>query len=199
MSHPDAGGAPPGYRLRTADPRDAAALLAFGRQLLGETPFFLRGPRERARDAAEMADVIRSFADTPGAALVNAWTDPPGTAADGAAAPEPVGEAVLMPGRLDRTRLTASVGVGVLEAHWGRGLGVALMRSLEGRARAAGLRRLELTVVAPNDRALRLYERLGYAREGVKRRSVELPGYGAVDETLMAKLLDEAGEGGEDG
>lgn len=176
---------PDGYSLRDADPRDAAALLAFGRQLLGETVFFLRGPAERATDSGEMADIVRSFAETPGAAMLTAWTAPAGDAAA-----EPVGEAVLIPGRLARTRRTATVGVGVLAAHWGRGLGRALMAEIEARARRAGLRRLELTVVAPNSRAMAMYDRLGYVREGVKRRSVELPEHGWVDETLMAKLLD---------
>ncbi|MEQ8605018.1 MAG: GNAT family N-acetyltransferase [Marivibrio sp.] len=178
--------APPGYRIRPARPADAAVLRRFGAQLLDETPFFLRGPEERAADDAEMAGVIRSFEGASGAAMMNAWV----VRADGSEGP-PVGEGVLIPGRLQRTRRTAVVGVGVLRAHWGRGLGRALMAAVERRAQAAGLIRLELTVFEPNDRAQRLYERLGYGREGTKRRSVELPGRGLIDEILMAKLLDE--------
>jgi len=181
--------APAGYRIRPARPADAAVLRRFGAQLLDETPFFLRGPEERAADDAEMAAVIRSFAGASGAAMLNAWTLQ-GDGSDGSHGP-PVGEGVLIPGRLQRTRRTATVGVGVLQAHWGLGLGRALMQAVERRARAAGLIRLELTVFAPNARARRLYERLGYAVEGTKRRSVELPERGLVDEILMAKLLDE--------
>lgn len=178
--------APTGYRIRPARPADAAALRRFGAQLLDETPFFLRGPEERAADDAEMAAVIRTFQGASGAAMLNAWR----RRADGSEGP-PVAEGVLIPGRLQRTRRTATVGVGVLQAQWGLGLGRALMQAVERRARAAGLIRLELTVFAPNERARRLYERLGYAVEGTKRRSVELPGRGRVDEILMAKLLDE--------
>lgn len=173
--------APEGYRLRPAREADAEALLHFGRRLLGETDFFLRGPEERGADAGEMARIIRAFADTPGALMLNAWTDGP--------TPEPVGEAVLMPGQLRRTRRTASVGVGVLKAHWGRGLARALMAAVEERALAAGLKRLELTVVRGNERARDLYRALGYESEGVKRRSVDLPARGLADEEMMAKLL----------
>ena len=180
----DESAAPPGYNIRRARPAEAAALRRFGAQLLDETPFFLRGPEERAADDSEMARVIRTFAGAAGAAMLNAWTTDPASGAE-----TPVGEGVLIPGRLQRTRRTAVVGVGVLQAHWGRGLGRALMQAVEAEARAADLVRLELTVFAPNDRAQRLYERLGYQVEGTKRRSVDLPGYGLVDEIMMAKLL----------
>jgi ribosomal protein S18 acetylase RimI-like enzyme len=46
----------------------------------------------------------------------------------------------------------------------GRGFGGLLLREMEVRARAAGFRRMELTVHASNERAIRLYERLGWRR-----------------------------------
>ncbi len=188
------GPLPDGYEIRPAREAEAAALRRFGAQLLRETEFFLRGPEERAASDSEMADVIRTFHETASARMLNAWHldaagDAPG--AEPGAEPVPVAEAVLIPGRLARTRHVATVGVGVLRAHWGRGLARALMAEIEAAARDAGLTRLELTVFAPNAWAQALYERLGYRREGVKRRSVALPSHGPVDEVLMAKLLDE--------
>jgi ribosomal protein S18 acetylase RimI-like enzyme len=56
------------------------------------------------------------------------------------------------------------------------GLGRALLDALESWARAAGVRRLELTVRVDNDRARRLYERAGYAVEGVRRGSLLVDG-----------------------
>ena len=52
-------------------------------------------------------------------------------------------------------------GFGVVPAWRGRGLGRRLMSELVARARAAGLRRLSLEVLAGNTAALRLYERAG--------------------------------------
>ena len=52
-------------------------------------------------------------------------------------------------------------GFGVVPARRGRGLGRRLMSELLGRARAAGLRRLSLEVLAGNVGALRLYEGAG--------------------------------------
>ena len=174
-----------GYIIREAVDKDAGILRAFGTQLLEETEFFLRGPEERAADDAEMAGVIRTFARAPDAAMLNCWT----VARDGKAS-APVGEAVMIPGRLARTHHTATVGVGVLRDHWGLGLAKALMHQIEAAAQAANMRRLELTVFAPNERAQRLYEGLGYRQEGIKRRSIALPAHGVVDEIMMAKLFD---------
>jgi len=167
-----------GYSIRSAVSDDAEALYAFGEALLRESSFFLRRAGERARSADEMRAVIERFEELPEYLLLTAW--------QGAMA---VGEAVVMGGVFARNRLTATVGVGVLQAHAGRGLGRALMTEAEAFAQWRRLRRLELTVMAHNDRARALYERMGYVEEGVKRESLFVDG-AFVDEIMMAKLLD---------
>ena len=54
-------------------------------------------------------------------------------------------------------------GVGVVQAHRGRGVGEALMRGLHDAARELGLERVWLEVIEQNVAARRLYEKLGYA------------------------------------
>jgi ribosomal protein S18 acetylase RimI-like enzyme len=56
--------------------------------------------------------------------------------------------------------------LGVLPHFEGRGLGRQLLESAEDRARAAGLRKITLTVDADNDRALGLYKRAGFSVSG---------------------------------
>jgi len=51
------------------------------------------------------------------------------------------------------------------------GLGAALMNEGIALARARRVHRVELTVVADNHRAIRLYEKVGFQREGVKREN----------------------------
>lgn len=68
------------------------------------------------------------------------------------------------------------LGVGVLLEHRGRGIGSALIRAAIDSAKAAGLTRIELTVRENNDRAIALYERLGFVREGLKRKAVRIDG-----------------------
>ncbi len=91
-------------------------------------------------------------------------------------------------GRYRRTRHSAYVVIGVRRAWHRRGVGGELLGALEAWAHTHGIRRLELTVRADNDRAQRLYERAGYATEGVRRGSLIVDDE-LVDEIAMARLL----------
>lgn len=166
------------YEIREAVPDDAEALYNFGETLLSETSFFLRGPGERARSVAEMRGVIERFASLPHYRLLNAWDK--GHA---------VAEAVAMGGDFKRNGRSAVVGIGVLAAHAGQGLGRKLMRALDEFAVETGMRRLELTVMAHNDVAQSLYRKMGYVAEGTKRDSMFVDGR-YVSEIVMAKLFE---------
>ena len=82
----------------------------------------------------------------------------------------------------------ASLGMGVHDAHTGRGVGTALLGALLGVADDwLMLARVELTVYADNAPAIRLYERAGFAREGLHRRFGVRDG-AFVDALAMARL-----------
>ena len=82
----------------------------------------------------------------------------------------------------------ADLGLMVSRAHRRQGIGLALMETAEQWAREAGVRKLELHVFPHNVPAIRLYEKLGYEREGLRRghyrRGDEL-----IDAILMAKVV----------
>ncbi|MEU6638549.1 GNAT family N-acetyltransferase [Streptomyces rochei] len=70
----------------------------------------------------------------------------------------------------------------------GRGIGTEATRLIVGYAfEELGLHRVQLDAYAFNDRALRVYEKVGFVREGV-RREVERRDGVWVDEVLMAVL-----------
>ena len=81
------------------------------------------------------------------------------------------------------------LGLGVLPEHRGRGIGAALIEAAIKAARDSGLTRVELTVREDNARAIALYERLGFVREGVKRKGVRVDGR-YEDLVCMALLLE---------
>jgi cystathionine gamma-synthase len=93
-------------------------------------------------------------------------------------------------GRFRRRQATAHVVIGVLAAAGGRGVGTGLLRELDRWAPAHGIRRLELTVMAHNQRASALYRRVGYTVEGRARECLFVDGRPA-DELYMAKLFPE--------
>jgi RimJ/RimL family protein N-acetyltransferase len=76
-----------------------------------------------------------------------------------------------------------------VRAHWGRGIGSALLSEVLRWAPTVGLSRLELYVMNNNERAIRLYERLGFEVEGHRRRAYIVNGE-AVDDQLMALIYE---------
>ena len=82
----------------------------------------------------------------------------------------------------------ASIGMAVHDAHAGRGVGTALMQAVVDLAdRWWNIKRLELSVYADNARALALYERFGFEREGLMRAYAWRDGE-YVDSLAMARL-----------
>lgn len=171
---------PPGVVLRVATPQAAKPAFEFGRAVTAETPFLHRLGPERASAPEDLRAVFQRFADSPNSCLIHAW-----------AGNRIVAEAGIQGGPFERIAHVAGLGVAVLRAYWGKGIGGALMLALEAYARQAGVTRLELTVVAANERARRLYRAHGYVEEGLKRAAMRVEG-AYVDEVLMAKYLDPA-------
>ncbi|MFB2561598.1 GNAT family N-acetyltransferase [Rhizobium sp. IMFF44] len=68
------------------------------------------------------------------------------------------------------------LGMGILPAYRGRGLGRRLIETTLLAARNAGMERIELSVHSDNDRAIALYEKVGFVREGLARNSVRIDG-----------------------
>jgi RimJ/RimL family protein N-acetyltransferase len=83
----------------------------------------------------------------------------------------------------------AEIGVGIGEpAHWGQGYGEEAMRlGIDMAFRELNMHRLQLTVFSYNDRAIRMYERLGFTREGTLRESLRRDG--VWYDTLLFGLL----------
>jgi GNAT superfamily N-acetyltransferase len=73
-------------------------------------------------------------------------------------------------GSMVRPLRMAEIGIGILDAYRGLGIGHRLMADLEGWAAEHGIERIILLVARGNDGATRLYRRLGYADDGVVLR-----------------------------
>lgn len=88
------------------------------------------------------------------------------------------------------------LGMGILAAYRGQGLGRRLLEATLAHARGMGtLEKVELAVYASNTAAIALYERLGFEHEGVRRASRKLDGV-FDSEVLMALFLTESTDQG---
>ena len=68
------------------------------------------------------------------------------------------------------------LGMGIIPIYRGRGLGRRLIEATLRAAHDAGIERIELSVHADNDKAIALYEKVGFVREGLARKSVRIDG-----------------------
>ena len=164
--------------IRTAHARDAAAMLALFDKIDRETSFMLLEPGERRDTAREQAATIEGFEADDGRVMLVAV----------ASEEEVVGFCVAVTGQFARNSACAAIVMGVERAWWGRGVGASLLRDVERWATTRTLRRLELTVMAHNDRAIALYQHAGFDIEGTRRQSVRVGGE-FRDEVYMAKIL----------
>ncbi|HEX6174261.1 MAG TPA: GNAT family N-acetyltransferase [Candidatus Binatia bacterium] len=98
-----------------------------------------------------------------------------------------IGHALLDPMRLEATAHIFRLTIVVHSGFQNRGVGEALMRDLMNWAKQApNLRKIELLVRATNERAIRLYFRMGFIEEGRFRERVGLVNGGFVDDLAMA-------------
>ena len=99
-----------------------------------------------------------------------------------------IGSIGLHRDRPHRRSHVASLGMAVHDAYVGRGVGRALLAAVVDLAEKWwNIRRLELNVYADNHRAIALYERFGFEREGVHRAYAWRDG-AYVDSLSMARV-----------
>jgi len=83
-----------------------------------------------------------------------------------------------------------SINIAILQAYTGQGLGGKLFGATEEWARQSGIKRLDLSVMVNNIPAQKLYQKLGFVREGIKRGSMFVNGE-YIDEYYMCKWLED--------
>ena len=89
--------------------------------------------------------------------------------------------------QLEGFRHVGRLGMGLLQPYRRQGIGRRLAETAIGAARAAGIERIELEVFASNTGAIRLYEQLGFVREGVKAQARKLDGHS--DDIVQMALI----------
>lgn len=100
-----------------------------------------------------------------------------------------VGYISAQKGNLNRIAHTAYIVIGILKDYRNQGIGTEFFRQLDSWAEEKNVSRLELTVVCENEIAKHLYEKSGFAIEGIKKKSVLVDGI-FLDEYYMAKIIE---------
>ncbi|WP_394525512.1 GNAT family N-acetyltransferase [Lacrimispora sp. JR3] len=163
-------------KIREGLPEDSAQFLELMKQLDQETEFMLLEPGERTSTPQDMENHIKNLVKSNSLLLL---------LDDGKQA---AGFLSALRGSANRTKHSAYVVTGIRKEYRGKGYGQALFKELDSWAANNGITRLELTVMTHNKRALHLYEKMGFKKEGTLIRSMIVNG-AYVDQFCMAKIL----------
>jgi RimJ/RimL family protein N-acetyltransferase len=144
-----------------AGPADAASLLAHARHVARESDFLSAGPGERALTLASQVAFLRRLRSSDAGFVLRGLVGGRLVAVLSVVRPSP-----------PRLHHRAEIGLTVRAAHWGGGIGRGMCEVAIALAKERGLRKLNLRVRADNRRAIRLYQALGFSREGLSPRAL---------------------------
>lgn len=166
--------------IREAIPNDAEQVAAVLQQVGRETPYLVMDGTGAAIEVEELAQNFADLYESINNVLMVAIIDG-----------KIVGTASVGASNKKRMEHLGEVGISVLKDYWGFGLGRAMMDSLVEWAIEGGIiRRLELTVQQRNQRAIQLYEKIGFQTEAIMPRGAKTDDGEFLDVCLMSLLID---------
>lgn len=142
--------------LRGCEAGDARELYENFQKTHAETDFLLTAPEENPYDEEKERAWLTRKAESENEIEICALVDG-----------KIVGSAgIRAVGNRGKVRHRAELGVSIERAHWGLGIGTALMRACVSCAKQAGYAQLELDAVVDNEHALALYRKFGFVEFG---------------------------------
>ena len=166
--------------IRSAEPEDAKACVALIHQMDGESVFLTREPGEFELSEEQEKEYLASQKKAENGRYLIAEKDGRIIAISGANI-----------GKRRRFHHAGGVGVAVVKACWGMGVGRALMEEQIKWFQENGVTKVNLQVDTKNHRAVSLYLSLGFVVEGREARERRLPD-GSYREAYWMGLLLKA-------
>lgn len=144
-------------KIRKATTKDARSLISLKRILDKESPYFLYSTGERPLDLKREETLIKKKN------IHKLILEDEG---------ELVGFIEAFQGHTSKTKHTATLVMGILESHQGKGLGQALMERIEELLGDLGIMVIGLEVREDNKKAIILYKKRGYVSSGKKNNFI---------------------------
>ena len=162
--------------IRKVESKDSKKFLNMLKQLDNETNNMMCEPGERKTTIEEMNSNINNICGSKSLRLV---VEDKGNI---------IGFLSCERGFAKRISHRAYIVIGILKDYRGKKIGSKLFEELEKWALENNLTRLELTVMEHNVAAIKLYEKMGLKREGLKENSLIVNGK-YVSEYYMGKII----------
>ncbi len=157
---------------------DAQKFLGLNKKLDRETSLMLLEPDERNTSVEKQQGIISRIVakknETIFVALVN---------------DELIGFIAAVGGKYRRNKHCTRIIIGVLQEFMGQHVGTKLFDKIIKWAKLHRISRFELTVMVHNERAIRLYQKVGFEIEGTRKNSLFVNGK-YVDEYYMGLVME---------
>ncbi|MNT30698.1 putative ribosomal N-acetyltransferase YdaF [compost metagenome] len=168
--------------LRNPTVEDAAALIEFGKMGMSEPDCMVTLPEEFTMTLEDEVKFIQRLVEGPNSVAIAA---------------EYNGEIIGMidfHGRTNRKRLNhaGAFGMAVYPKFSGDGVGALLISSLLEWAQShPSLRKVGLAVFSTNEKAIKLYKKMGFLEEGRRIKEVQIKDGTFIDDIIMYKWLEK--------
>lgn len=164
--------------LRSPQAEDAAAMLSCVREIAGETEFMIRYPEECTETEIQEAAMLTRVLQSPIDLMIVCESEN-----------EIAGSCQIAFHQRLKTAHRATVAIGLRRRYWGRGIGSLLFKELIALAREKGVSQLELDYIEGNERARRMYEKLGFRQVAERPDAIRLKDGAMLKEISMIKYL----------
>lgn len=153
--------------IREARPDDARELLSYIRSVGGETQNLTFGAEGIAMEIEMEAHFLEEMMLSRNSIQLLALEGD-----------RIIGSLGFRAGKRERVAHTGEMAISVLQGYWGQGVGSALIVALLTWIRSAdtGIRKVNLLVREDNERAISLYRKLGFVKEGRQSRMFLIDG-----------------------
>ena len=161
--------------LVSADPHMASSMIRYRKKMTGETYYSVFYPDEIYDDVEVERHIMDrrmcKFSQIEMVATINNKI---------------VGTSYVCEyAELRKIQHRASLSISVLKEYWNLGIGTSMMEYMIELARKAGYQQLDIEVVDDNERALKLYKKLGFIETGRRHNSICLGDDKYCDEIIM--------------
>ncbi len=165
--------------IREAHPEDAAKIIAYVNALLEEPESFLE--LSKGEFTLTVKEEMRF--------LENCWNSPNSIFIVAAEDEKIVGQLLCNGNTRAKVRHNVVLGMSVDQKYRGKGIGSILIEYAIDWAKGTNIvKRIELLVFKTNNRAIHLYEKYGFVKEGEKQKAVRINGE-YINEYIMALMV----------
>jgi RimJ/RimL family protein N-acetyltransferase len=167
------------FAIRTAQPADAGAMLAYIRSVAAKTEFFVLEPDEFPATEEQERVWVQEHLDHPG--KIHLLAEAEGTI---------IGNLGFENGPHRRVAHQGVLGIAVTEDWRGQGVGTALLEMLlQWAADNPRIEKVNLDVFATNQKAIGLYRKMGFVEAGLRPREIKRGPGQYVDVVSMHRFV----------